>query len=285
MKLFTVIDMTSCYWHKKLDIESSYLCTFNTPYGRYKFDRMPFGICSASDVAQRMVDDNFSDIPGALAVYDDIIIAARNKDDHDQTLIKVLEPARERNIRFNKEKIELCVKEVKYSGNIITAKGFSPDREKIEAILEMPKPQNKQGLQRLLGVVNFLSQYIPNMSEITAPLISLLKKETAWIWLPEHDIAIEKIKIALTSGPVLKFFDNDQPITLQVDASQGGLGPCLIQNGHPVIYASRSLNSTEVQYAQIEKKLLAIVFACERFNQYVYGREVNVESDHGHLRQ
>ena len=83
---------------------------------------MPFGICSASDVAQRMVDDNFSDIPGVLAVYDDIIIAARDKDEHDQNLIKVLDRARERNIRFNKEKIQLCVKEVKYLGNIITAK-------------------------------------------------------------------------------------------------------------------------------------------------------------------
>ena len=133
----------------------------------------------------------------------------------------------------------------------------------------MPKPQNKQDLQRLLGMVNFLSQYIPNMSEITAPLTLLLKKETALIWLPEHDIAIEKIKIGLTSAPVLKFFNNDQPITLQVDALQGGLGACLIQNGHPVIYASRSLNGAEVQYAQTKKELLAIVFGCEHFNQYV----------------
>ncbi|XP_020892402.1 uncharacterized protein K02A2.6 [Exaiptasia diaphana] len=139
MELFTVIDMTSCYWHKKLDEASSYLCTFNTPFGRYKFNRMPFGICSASDVAQKMVDDNFSDIPGVLAVYDDIIIAAKDGEEHDKTLIKVLNRARERNIRFNKEKMQLRVKEVKYLGNIISANGFSPDPEKIEAILDMPK--------------------------------------------------------------------------------------------------------------------------------------------------
>ncbi|XP_046850289.1 uncharacterized protein K02A2.6-like [Xenia sp. Carnegie-2017] len=169
-ELFTVIDMTSCYWHKKLDEESPYLCTFNTPFGRYKFNRMPFGFCSASDVAQKMVDDNFSDIPGVLAVYDDIIIAAKDKEEHDKILIKVLDRARDRNIKFNKEKIQLRVKEVKYLGNIINAKGFHPDPEKINAILEMLKPQNKQDLQRLLGMVNFLSQYISNMSEITAPL-------------------------------------------------------------------------------------------------------------------
>lgn len=82
-KVFTVIDMSNCYWHKKLDEESSYLCAFNTPFGRYKFNRMPFGICSASDVAQKMVDDEFSDIPGALAVHDDIIVSGANIEEHD----------------------------------------------------------------------------------------------------------------------------------------------------------------------------------------------------------
>jgi hypothetical protein len=115
-KIFTVIDMSNCYWHKKLDEESSYLCVFNTPFGRYKFNRMPFGICSASDVAQKMVDDEFSDIPGALAVYDDIIVSGATPEEHDTALEKVLNRARERNIKFNKKKIQLRVTEVKYLG-------------------------------------------------------------------------------------------------------------------------------------------------------------------------
>ena len=97
--------MSNCYWHKKLDEESSYLCVFNTPFGRHKFNRMPFGICSASDVAQKMVDDEFSDIPGALAVYDDIIVSGAILEEHDTAQEKVLNRARERNIKFNKKKI------------------------------------------------------------------------------------------------------------------------------------------------------------------------------------
>ena len=185
-KIFTVIDMSDCYWHKKLDEESSYLCTFNTPFGRFKFNRMPFGICCASDVAQKMIDDEFSGIPGALAVHDDIIIAGATIEEHDRALSKVLQRAREKNIKFNKKKMQLRVNKVKYLGNIVSAEGFQPDPEKIRAIIEIPQPQCRQDLQRLLGMVNYLSQYIPNMSEITAPLRSLLKKNIQWSWYGEH---------------------------------------------------------------------------------------------------
>ena len=279
-RLFTVIDMSNCYWHKKLDEESSILCTFNTPFGRYKFNRMPFGICVASDVAQRMVDDNFSDIPGVLAVHDDIIIAGKDTAEHDSALKQVLERARMRNIKFNRSKVQLRVDQVKYLGDIVTADGFKPDPEKIKAIIDMPEPQSKQDLQRLLGMVNYLSQYIPNMSEISAPLRALLKKNTQWFWYDEHRHAIEKLKQALTNSPVLQYFNQDKPITIQTDASQSGIGSCLLQEGHPVIYASRSLTNAEQNYAQIEKELLAIVFACERFHQFVYGNDIVVQSDH-----
>ena len=279
-KIFTVIDMSHCYWHKKLDEESSYLCAFNTPFGRYKFNRMPFGICSVADVAQQMVDDEFSDIPGALAVHDDIIVSGATTEEHDTALEEVLKRARERNIKFNKKKVQLRVTEVKYLGNIVSAKGFTPDPEKIRAIIEMPPPESKQDLRRLLGMVNYLSQYIPNMSEITAPLRSLLKKDVQWSWHDEHRKSLERIQQVLTSNPVLQFYDINKPAILQVDASQGGLGACLIQEGHPVVYASRSLTVAEQHYAQIEKELLAIVFACERFNQFIYGKQVTVESDH-----
>ena len=279
-KIFTVIDMSNCYWHKKLDEQSSLLCTFNTPYGRYKFNRLPFGVCCASDVAQRMVDVHFSDIPGALAVYDDIIISGKTPQEHDEALIRVLQRARERNIKFNRNKVQLRTPEVKYLGHIITADGFRPDPEKIQAINDMATPTCKEDLQRLLGMVNYLAQYIPNVSEVLAPLRALLRQDVEWTWLPNHDQTLDKVKKVLTSSPVLRFYDVDKDITLQVDASKYGLGACLLQEGHPVVYASRSLTQAEQNYAQIEKELLAIVFGCERFNQFTYGRNIMVHSDH-----
>ncbi len=279
-KVFSILDEKDSYWQVELDDESSLLCTFNTPFGRYRFKRMPFGISSASEVFQRKNQETFGDIQGVQMVSDDMIIAGEDDEDHDRILMNVMKRAREAGVKFNKKKIQLKVTEVKYLGNIITDKGMRPDEEKVRAILEMPTPENKQDIQRFLGTINFLSQYIPNMSNITAPLRQLLKKETQWTWEHEHEEALTKLKVVLTSNPVLRFFDVQKPVTIQADASQYGLGACLFQDNHPIVYTSRALTSAESNYAQIEKELLAIVFACEKFNQYIYGKVVKVESDH-----
>ena len=128
--------------------------------------------------------------------------------------------------------------------------------------------------------MNYFSQFIPNQSEITAPLRSLLKKDVAWNWFQEHTQAVGHLKDILSSQPVLKFFDPSKPVKLQVDASKSGLRACILQDGHPIAYASRSLIQAKEHYAQIEKELLAVVFGCERFNHYVYGWPVDVMSDH-----
>nr|XP_047137473.1 uncharacterized protein K02A2.6-like [Hydra vulgaris] len=234
-KVFTVIDMADCYWHIKLDEPSSELCTFNTPYGRYKFNRMPFCISCASDAAQEMIELNFGDIPNVLAIHDDLIIAAKTDTEHDKIFQQILQRARERNIKFNLKKIQFRVSEVKYLGNIISHEGTRVDPEKTKAISAYPLPTCQADLQRLLGMVNYLRQFIPNMSEITAPLRQLLRKDIHWSWNHEHTSAMEKIKQSIIA---------------------------------------------EQRYAQIKKELLAIVFACERFNQYTYGRQVSLESDH-----
>ena len=174
-KVFSVVDMSNCYWHQKLTEESSFLCVFNSPFGRYRFKRMPFGISWASEVAQKMVEKHFGDIPGALPIFDDIIIGGRDEQEHDLILRKVLTRARERNIKFNRDKIQFRVNKVKYMGEVVSELGFSPDPDKISAIHNMPTPSCKQDLQRLSGMINYLAKYIPNMSELTAPLRSLLK--------------------------------------------------------------------------------------------------------------
>lgn len=280
MSLFTILDEKDSYWQVELDEESSYLCTFNTPFGRYRFTRMPYGISSASEVFQKKNLEAFGDIPGVHVIVDDMIISARNEQEHDEILHMVMKRASETGVKFNKDKTQFKVREVKYMGDIVSETGIRPDPEKVRAIVDMPTPECKADVQRILGMVNYLSRYIPDVSEITQPLRDLLKKETLWHWDEPQDRAIEKIRHILTSNPVLKFFDVEKPVVLQVDASQNGLGACILQEGHPVVYASRSLTDAERNYAQIEKELLAVVFGCTKFGQYTYGREVTVHSDH-----
>ena len=282
--LFTIIDEKDGYHQVELDTPSSYLCTFQTPFGRYRYRRMPFGISSASEVFQRKNIQTFGDIQGLHMIHDDMIIAGADEKEHDKILSKVMKRAQEKNIKFNKDKIQFKVKEVRYMGSILGKDGSKPDPEKLKAIAEMPDPKDKKGIERLLGTINFLAPYIPNMSDITAPIRELLKRDITFEWQHEQKKALDKIKMILTSNPVLKFYDVTKNVTIQTDSSQDGLGSCLLQEGHPIAYASRSLTEAEKNYAQIERELLAIVFACEKFNQYIYGKEVTVQTDHKPLQ-
>ena len=156
--------MADCYWHIELDDNSSKLCTFNTPFGRHKFNRLPFGISCASDAAQQMVEKYFGDIEGVTVINDDLIIAAKSNEEHDDILKNVFQRAHENNIKFNKNKIQLRVPNVTYLGNLVIEQGLQPDPQKINAILEMPNPTDKAGVHRFLCIVNFLGQFIPNLS-------------------------------------------------------------------------------------------------------------------------
>lgn len=279
-KYFTILDQKESYWQVKLDAESSLLTTFNTPFGRFKFLRMPFGISSASEVLQKRAFQTFGDIEGVHCLSDDMLIAAETEKEHDRILEKVMKRARRENVKFNPKKIQLKKNKVKYMGRIVSGDGITPDASKVKAITEMPAPQDVKGVQRLLGMMNFLSPFIPNMSTLTAPLRELLKKDVQWNWTHEHTQALKKVKTILGGMPVLKIFDSKKKTIIQCDASSKGLGACLLQDSQPIAYASRSLTETEQNYAQIEKELLAIVFAAEHFHQFIYGQAIIVESDH-----
>lgn len=129
-------------------------------------------------------------------------------------------------------------------------------------------------------MINYLGKFIPDFSELSAPLRELTRKDTVWCWLKQHQDAYDTLKKHMISPPVLSYYDVHQPVTLTCDASQHGLGAACLQEGKPIAYASRTLTQTETRYAQIEKELLAVVFACSKFNDYIYGKPVTVETDH-----
>lgn len=279
MSIFTIVDMKSGYWHVPLDRPSQLLTTFNTPFGRYCFTRLPFGINSSAEVFEKRVEEVFGDLDVCI-YFDDIIIAGKDQEEHDLKLRRLLQRAREYNVRFNREKIQHNQSEVNYLGHIVSKDGLKPDPEKVKAIEQMPNPENKEGIQRLIGSLNFLRSYIPNVSTVTQPIRELLKADAAWNWGPEQNEAMDRIKQILTSAPVLKYYDVNKDIILQTDASQSGLGAVLLQEGQPVAYASRALTETEQRYPQIDKELLAIVYGCEKFHTYTYGKAIDIQTDH-----
>ena len=272
--------LPNSYWQLKLDPESQLLTTFNTPYGRYCYLRTPFGIKSAQEVYQKRISQLFEDIEGVETDIDDILIWGRSKEEHDQRLKMALKRCEDIGLTLNKDKCVIGTSSVTYIGHILTADGVKPDESKVKAILEMPAPTDKKGVMRLLGTVNYLAKFVPDMSQITEPIRALLKQDVEFEWNSAQKAAFTKIKKILTSDPILKYFDVNKEVTISCDASQSGLGSVLLQDNKPVAYASRSMTDAETRYAQIEKELLAILFGMERFHQYTYGKEVIVESDH-----
>lgn len=280
MKYFTVVDLKDGFWQVKLDKGSSRLCTFATPFGSFRWLRMPFGVKTAPSAFQKMNFENFGDIENVIIYIDDILIMGRNRKEHDETLIKVLQRAREKNVKFNPKKLQFALERVKYLGHVFSLNEIKPDPNRLLAIKEMGKPKSKKDLQTFLGVVNFMRPFIQNLSELTAPLRELLRKNVVFDWTELHTKVVDDVKQQILNSKILVPFDPSKELIVQCDASQFGLGCCLIQDGKPISFASRSLTSGEQNYAQIEKEMLSILFACNKFNFYTYGRPIKVVNDH-----
>ena len=172
------------------------------------------------------------------------------------------------------------MREVPFIGHVATSEGLPADPAKVRAIREMPRPENVAAVQRILGMVQYLSKFLPRLSDITKPLRDLTRQDVEWHWDELQERAFEQLKEAVSVSPILRYYKLREKVTIQYDASQHGLGAVLLQVGQPVAYTSRALTPTEENYAQIEKELWAKVFACEKFDAYIYGRDsVRVQTD------
>ena len=162
---FTVLDATSTNWAMPLSRESSILTTFQTPYRRYRYLRMPFGICSAQEVFQKKMDRIFEGLPGVHIIVDDILVAGSTVEEHDGRLRATLATARKNGIKFNPKKIQRCSTEVKFVGEMLTKDGLKLDPEKVAAVEKMSSPKSREELECQLGMFTYLSQYSPHLSE------------------------------------------------------------------------------------------------------------------------
>ncbi|UYV63592.1 K02A2.6-like, partial [Cordylochernes scorpioides] len=283
-KIFSWLDANSGFWQIKLSEESQTLTTFITPFGRYKFKRLPIGISSAPEHFQKRMSAILRGVNGVICHMDDILIFAKRKEEHDETLREVLRRLKNSGITLNKEKCQFGVSNVTFLGHYIDEHGIKADEKKVKAIAEMKPPTDVHGVQRFMGMVNFLGRFVPNLAEITKPLNDLRKKDVSFIWGSPQKKAFEKVKDVLASDRVLASFDISKKTMVSADASSYGLGAVLKQEHEanewrPVAFASRTLTKTEQGYAQIEKEALAITWACERFKDFVVGKTFLIETD------
>lgn len=275
-KIFTKLDMRQGYHQLLLDPASRQVATFSTPWGNMRPKRLVFGAKASQDIFDEAVYKIFGDIPRCLNQRDDILIGGRSQEEHDSTLADVLQRAADFGVTFNLEKADFGQSSIDFYGYKFTDEGLKPAPEKVTAIKECQAPESKSAVRSFLGMVGYLSKFIPRYSSLTAPLRKLTHKDTQFRWSSEEEKAFRCLKDCISSEDTMAYFDPSKAIVLRTEASfNEGLAAGLFQTTdkglQPVHFISRTLTDTERRYSQTEKDALAIKWAKDRFRTYLLG--------------
>ena len=288
-QLYTKLDLSHAYQQLVLSETSKKYTTINTTKGLFQYERLPFGVSSAPAIFQRTMESLLQGLPKVVTYIDDILVTGQDAEEHLKNLDMVLERLEKANVTLKRDKCIFAAKSVEYLGHVIDHEGLHPSREKVRAIQDAPVPHNITELKSFLGLLNYYSKFMPNLSTVLSSLYQLLKKDAQWKWKEAQQVAFDKAKSLLLSSSLLVHYDSCKDLILSCDASQYGLGAVLahrMDNGveKPIAYTSRTLSIAEKKYSQMEKEGLAIVFAVKKFHQYLAGRKFVIYSDHKPLK-
>lgn len=166
----------------KLTEETSLLTTFATPFGRCKWNRTPLGVSSTGEIFQQRLHEAVESLDGVYTIADDILVTGTGDTmqeaivDDDRKIKKLLERCRKRRIKSNERKVPFKQTEVPYIGHLLTSKGVKGDLSKIDAVLNIERPTDVSGVQRIMGTVNYLAKFLPRLSEVSEPLRLLTRR-------------------------------------------------------------------------------------------------------------
>ena len=194
------------------------MCTFITPYGRFCYTRLSFGINSISEVYPKRMQYILQDLDGVLCLIDDVLVFGKNKAEHDARLHTVLDRFRAANVTLN-DKYEFEKSCIKFAGHVVSGDGISPDPDRVAAVLNMAPPTDVSGMRCFLEMVNQLAKYLSSLAELSAPLRDLLRKDRAWTWDTFQQTAFDSVKKAIASASILALYDPGNPTLLSADSS------------------------------------------------------------------
>ena len=293
-------DLANAYFQIPLATDSQEKTAFSTPSGRYHFTAVPFGLRNAPAVFNAYfarVLQRVRGFPPPPNFFDDVALGTRGSfDEHVAQIDEVLRVIVEAGLQLKLAKCEFGKEAIRFCGHLVSRTGRQPDRDhsKVTAIVNCRRPESLRDLRSFLGAINFFRDYIPRLARIAAPLYRLTSKGTGnrFVWGEVEDKAFVSLRNHLARAPVLTHVNwdiSEFPFTLATDASQSGIGACLLQRQsdgslRPVCYMSRGLLKSERNYATTQREALAIVWAVQALRPYLQAGTFTLRSDHKPLK-
>lgn len=282
--VFTSLDLRSAYHQIELDEDSKAYTSFITPFGTYKFNRMPFGLASAASVFQKLMDRLFGDDPNTLCYQDDLLLFSKDMHEHKLLLRKVLMKMKEVGMTLKLEKCKFGCASVDYLGHTLTSKGVLPKEKLVNAVSVFSTPSNKDEVRSFLGLIEYYAKFIRNLADRSQNIRNLLKKNVRFEWSTLCEDEFLDLKREVCEAGCLSPFQEGLKTVVTTDASKKGLGAVLTQvcNGleRTIAFASRTLKGSEANYSAIEREALAIYWAVKHFSVFLWGQSFCVRTDH-----
>ena len=286
-KMFSNMDFKSAFWQLELHPDSRYLTVFHFNDKLYQYKRLTVGVKPAQGELNMALQPLFANIPQAHLIHDDLTVATTTNAEHNQAIEAVMNVISRAGITLNQDKCTFGGPEIEFWGLRIGSDGVRPDPAKVEALNHITPPQSKEELTSFLCMMQSNSDFIPSFAKLAATLRKLTKKNVRFVWNKAHQTAYEVLTARFKQRTLLQYFEMDAQTFLFTDAHKTGLGAMLaqgdsIENAKPVAIASRTTNTSEQKYPQIDLEAFAIDFALRRFRHYIVGSptKIQVITDH-----